>query len=246
MFRYERPQKGRTRQFHQASAEVFGIEDHNADAELIMLALSLWQDLGIENQVNLEINSLGSVETRKKYRNLLQDYFDPFLKDLDKDSQRKIKVNPLRILDSKSEKIKSMLLEAPKILDYLDEDSKGHFHNLMEVLSQAGIPFEVNHRMVRGLDYYNKTECGTKGCYLGWLVFVPSNIFSINKTVEEIDRFPKVFLDFRKYGKELKEHYTLPYNMLSYLDVCLLNGQCETPKSLEEIINTINNYFENL
>ena len=157
MFRYERPQKGRTRQFHQASAEVFGIEDHNADAELIMLALSLWQDLGIENQVNLEINSLGSVETRKKYRNLLQDYFDPFLKDLDKDSQRKIKVNPLRILDSKSEKIKSMLLEAPKILDYLDEDSKGHFHNLMEVLSQAGIPFEVNHRMVRGLDYYNKT-----------------------------------------------------------------------------------------
>ena len=96
------------------------------------------------------------------------------------------------------------------------------------------------------VDYYNKTECGTKGCYLGWLVFVPSNIFSINKTVEEIDRFPKVFLDFRKYGKELKEHYTLPYNMLSYLDVCLLNGQCETPKSLEEIINTINNYFENL
>ena len=157
MFRYERPQRGRTRQFHQASAEVFGIEDHNADAELIMLALNLWKDLGIEEQVNLEINSLGDIGTRKKYKNLLQEFFEPFFKDLDKDSQRKVKENPLRILDSKSEKIKSMLQEAPKILDHLDKDSENHFHNLREVLHLAGIPFEVNHRLVRGLDYYNKT-----------------------------------------------------------------------------------------
>ena len=122
-----------------------------------MLALNLWKDLGIEEQVNLEINSLGDIGTRKKYKNLLQEFFEPFFKDLDKDSQRKVKENPLRILDSKSEKIKSMLQEAPKILDHLDKDSENHFHNLREVLHLAGIPFEVNHRLVRGLDYYNKT-----------------------------------------------------------------------------------------
>ena len=157
MFRYERPQKGRTRQFHQASAEVFGIEDHNADAELIMLALSLWQDLGIENQVNLEINSLGNSETRKKYKSLLHEFFKRFSSELDKDSQRQLKENPLRILDSKSETIKGLLADVPSILDHLDSESEDHFNKLKDLLTQSNIDFEVNDRLVRGLDYYNKT-----------------------------------------------------------------------------------------
>ena len=157
MFRYERPQKGRTRQFHQASAEVFGIEDHNADAELIMLALNLWKDLGIEEQVNLEINSLGNSETRKKYKSLLHEFFKGFSSELDKDSQRQLKENPLRILDSKSETIKGLLADVPSILDHLDSESEDHFNKLKDLLTQSNIDFKVNDRLVRGLDYYNKT-----------------------------------------------------------------------------------------
>ena len=113
MFRYERPQKGRSRQFHQASAEVFGIKDPHIDAELIMLTRSLWEHLGINNKLSLHINSLGSAETQAKYKTLLQKYFEPFIKELDKDSKRKIEENPLRILDSKLKEVISMLDEAP-------------------------------------------------------------------------------------------------------------------------------------
>ena len=167
MFRYERPQKGRSRQFHQASAEVFGIKDPHIDAELIMLTRSLWEHLGINNKLSLHINSLGSAETQAKYKTLLQKYFEPFIKELDKDSKRKIEENPLRILDSKLKEVISMLDEAPKILDYLDKESEVHFNQLKNLLDKAKIPFEVNHKLVRGLDYYNKTVFEWKANDLG-------------------------------------------------------------------------------
>ena len=157
MFRYERPQKGRSRQFHQASAEVFGIDNHNVDAELMMMATNLWDVLGIKNQVNLEINSIGNSDTRKKYKNLLQEFFQSFSSELDKNSQRQLTENPLRILDSKSKKIKEILVNAPSILDQLDSESEDHFNKLKELLTKLNINFEVNDKLVRGLDYYNKT-----------------------------------------------------------------------------------------
>ena len=157
MFRYERPQKGRSRQFHQASAEVFGIDNHNVDAELMMMATNLWDVLGIKNQINLEINSLGNSDTRKKYKNLLQEFFQSFSSELDKNSQRQLTENPLRILDSKSKKIKEILVNAPSILDQLDSESEDHFNKLKDLLTKLNINFEVNDKLVRGLDYYNKT-----------------------------------------------------------------------------------------
>ena len=157
MFRYERPQKGRSRQFHQASAEVFGIDNHNVDAELMMMATNLWDVLGIKNQVNLEINSIGNSDTRKKYKNLLQEFFQSFSSELDKNSQRQLRENPLRILDSKSKKIKEILVNAPSILDQLDSESEDHFNKLKDLLTKLNINFEVNDKLVRGLDYYNKT-----------------------------------------------------------------------------------------
>ena len=157
MFRYERPQKGRSRQFHQASAEVFGIDNHNVDAELMMMATNLWDVLGIKNQVNLEINSIGNSDTRKKYKNLLQEFFQSFSSELDKNSQRQLTENPLRILDSKSKKIKEILVNAPSILDQLDSESEDHFNKLKDLLTKLNINFKVNDKLVRGLDYYNKT-----------------------------------------------------------------------------------------
>ena len=157
MFRHERPQKGRSRQFHQASAEVFGIDNHNVDAELMMMATNLWDVLGIKNQVNLEINSIGNSDTRKKYKNLLQEFFQSFSSELDKNSQRQLTENPLRILDSKSKKIKEILVNAPSILDQLDSESEDHFNKLKDLLTKLNINFEVNDKLVRGLDYYNKT-----------------------------------------------------------------------------------------
>ena len=157
MFRYERPQKGRFRHFHQASAEVFGIDNHNVDAELMMMATNLWDVLGIKNQVNLEINSIGNSDTRKKYKNLLQEFFQSFSSELDKNSQRQLTENPLRILDSKSKKIKEILVNAPSILDQLDSESEDHFNKLKDLLTKSNIDFEVNDKLVRGLDYYNKT-----------------------------------------------------------------------------------------
>jgi len=167
MFRYERPQKGRSRQFHQASAEVFGIANHNVDAELMIMANSLWDVLGIKNQVNLEINSLGNSDTRKKYRSLLQEFLQSFSNELDKTSQRQLKENPLRILDSKSKRVKEILVNAPSILDQLDSESEDHFNKLKDLLTKSNINFEVNDKLVRGLDYYNKTVFEWKTKELG-------------------------------------------------------------------------------
>ncbi len=157
MFRYERPQKGRYRQFHQFGVEVFGIANPLIDAELIIMTAKLWQDLGIADHVTLQLNSIGSLEARKNYRAALVDYLQGHFDALDEDSKRRLTTNPLRILDSKDAKVQEVLNNAPKLHDYLDEDSREHFQTLCNILDQYGITYEINQKLVRGLDYYNKT-----------------------------------------------------------------------------------------
>ena len=167
MFRYERPQKGRSRQFHQSSVEVFGIEGPEIDAEIIKLASRLWKRLGIEDKVYLEINSIGNEDTRLRYIEDLLEFFAPLKHQLDDDILKKLNDNPLRILDSKSEKIQSLLKDAPKISDYLDKDSDVHFKKLIKLLDLLKISYVVNLNLVRGLDYYNKTVFEWKTNSLG-------------------------------------------------------------------------------
>ena len=157
MFRYERPQKGRYRQFHQFGVEVFGIANPLIDAELIIMTAKLWQDLGIAEHVSLQLNSIGSLEARKNYRTALVDYLQGHIDNLDEDSKRRLTTNPLRILDSKDAKVQEILNDAPKLHDYLDDDSRQHFQTLCQILEQYGIKYEINQKLVRGLDYYNKT-----------------------------------------------------------------------------------------
>ncbi len=167
MFRYERPQKGRSRQFQQSSAEVFGIRSAEIDAELIILSSRIWRELGVEGSLNLEINNLGDEKTRNSYAKSLQDYFKDFKKDLDEESIRKLDENPLRILDSKSESVQSLLKDAPDISDFISNDSKKEFDELTLLLNSAGIDFSINQRLVRGLDYYNQTVYEWKTDQLG-------------------------------------------------------------------------------
>jgi len=156
MFRHERPQKGRYRQFHQVDVEVFGVYDAKIDAELIDITNSLWKLIGINN-VGLEINSLGSSETRSSYRKLLQSYFIDNKSQLDEDSLRRLTKNPLRILDSKSNEMEALIENAPKMIDHLDDESDEHFSALKNYLESLEIPYSINPRLVRGLDYYNRT-----------------------------------------------------------------------------------------
>jgi histidyl-tRNA synthetase len=157
MFRYERPQKGRQRQFHQVGVEVFGTETADVEAELILLSARLWRALGIAPAVRLELNSLGSNEARASYRDALVAYLSDRFDELDADSQRRLESNPLRILDSKSPDTQALLAQAPALPDYLDEDSLAHFARLCELLDGAGVEYRLNPRLVRGLDYYNRT-----------------------------------------------------------------------------------------
>lgn len=157
MFRHERPQKGRYRQFHQAGVEVFGIPNPEADAELILLTARLWEKLGIRQHVTLQLNSIGGKETREKYRAALVAFLQNHLDILDEDCKRRLTTNPMRILDTKNEAIQAVLNDAPKLHDYLDEESKVHFATLCQILDEMGIAYEVNQKLVRGLDYYNKT-----------------------------------------------------------------------------------------
>jgi histidyl-tRNA synthetase len=157
MFRHERPQKGRYRQFHQIGVEVFNLDGPDIDAELIMLTWRLWGLLGIQDAVKLELNSLGTSEARARYRDALVEFLSARLEQLDEDSQRRLKSNPLRILDSKDPNTQAVLVGAPKLEDYLDEDSRVHFEGLKARLDAAGIPFVINTKLVRGLDYYSKT-----------------------------------------------------------------------------------------
>ena len=157
MFRYERPQKGRQRQFHQIGVESFGIATPDMDAELILLSARLWQQLGIADSVELQLNSIGGADARKAYRAALVAYLERHVEALDEDSQRRLHSNPLRILDSKNPDTQALLDAAPALADYLDEESRADFDRLCELLQAAGISYTVNQRLVRGLDYYNKT-----------------------------------------------------------------------------------------
>jgi len=157
MFRHERPQKGRYRQFHQIGVEVFNLAGPDIDAELIALTWRLWGALGIRDAVTLELNSLGTSEARAHYRDALVAFLSERLEQLDEDSQRRLNTNPLRILDSKSPQTQALLVDAPKLADYLDEESKLHFDGLKARLDAAGIPYVINPKLVRGLDYYSKT-----------------------------------------------------------------------------------------
>lgn len=157
MFRYERPQKGRQRQFHQIGVEAFGVAGPAMDAELILLSARIWRQLGLADSVELQINSIGSSAARREYRTALVAYLEGHLDFLDEDSQRRLHSNPLRILDSKNPQTQALLEGAPALVDYLDEESRADFARLCELLQAAGLAFVVNPRLVRGLDYYNKT-----------------------------------------------------------------------------------------
>lgn len=156
MFRHERPQKGRYRQFHQLGVEAYGFSGPDIDAEMIMMTARLWKRLGLTG-LTLQINSLGSAEARLAYRDTLISYFEAHQSELDEDSQRRLHSNPLRILDSKNPAMQALNDAAPKLLDYLDDESKQDFESLCKSLDDAGLVYEINPRLVRGLDYYSKT-----------------------------------------------------------------------------------------
>jgi histidyl-tRNA synthetase len=156
MFRHERPQKGRYRQFHQIGVETFGIEGPDIDVELILITARLWKQLGLKN-IQLQINTLGSSATREQYKNILVEYLRKYNTQLDEESIRRLETNPLRILDSKNPLMQELIEAAPKLIDYLDEESLQHFAQLQAQLSAAGIQYTINTRLVRGLDYYGRT-----------------------------------------------------------------------------------------
>ncbi|WP_406668070.1 histidine--tRNA ligase [Gallaecimonas sp. GXIMD1310] len=157
MFRHERPQKGRYRQFHQFGVEAYGLAGPDIDAEVILLSATLWDKLGLTDHVTLELNSLGSNEARAQYRDVLIAYLEQHLDKLDEDAKRRLYSNPLRILDSKNPEVQAVVANAPQLHDHLDEASRAHFDGLKAQLDALGISYRVNDRLVRGLDYYNAT-----------------------------------------------------------------------------------------
>ncbi|WFL66546.1 histidine--tRNA ligase [Pantoea sp. X85] len=157
MFRYERPQKGRYRQFHQMGVEVFGLQGPDVDAELIMMTARWWKALGIAEHVELELNSIGSLDARANYRSALVGFLEQHQDVLDEDCKRRMYTNPLRVLDSKNPDIQKLLNDAPTLGEFLDEESREHFSGLCALLDDAGISYRINQRLVRGLDYYNRT-----------------------------------------------------------------------------------------
>ena len=157
MFRHERPQKGRYRQFYQIGVETFGIPTADIDAELILMTARLWAQLGLSDAVTLQLNTLGSNEARARYRDALVDYLSARKDQLDEDSQRRLETNPLRVLDSKDPATQALLSDAPELHDYLDDESREDFAMLRSILDASGVKYEINQRLVRGLDYYCKT-----------------------------------------------------------------------------------------
>lgn len=157
MFRYERPQKGRYRQFHQVGVETFGLEGPDIDVEQILMMKRFWKILGVSDAITLHINSLGSNESRARYREVLIQYLTGYAEDLDEDSKRRLHTNPLRILDSKNPAMAAIIQNAPKGIEYLDAASKQHFELFQQLLREAGVQFVVDPYIVRGLDYYNRT-----------------------------------------------------------------------------------------
>jgi histidyl-tRNA synthetase len=173
MFRHERPQRGRYRQFHQVGAEALGFAGPDIDAELIMLCQRLWDDLGLTG-IRLELNSIGNAEERNRHRADLVAYFERHKDLLDADAQRRLYSNPLRILDTKNPAMQEMVNAAPKLLDYLEAESLAHFEGVQQILRHANIPFTINPRLVRGMDYYNRTvfewvtdQLGSQGTVCG-------------------------------------------------------------------------------
>lgn len=157
MFRHERPQKGRYRQFHQFGVEAFGFAGPDIDVEILLMTARFWEALGIKGNVKLHLNSLGSATARTAYRQRLVDYFSQYISHLDEDSQRRLHTNPLRILDSKNPDMQDLILKAPKLLEHLDEESHTHFSAIQRLLDAAHVEYYIDSRLVRGLDYYNKT-----------------------------------------------------------------------------------------
>jgi histidyl-tRNA synthetase len=157
MFRHERPQKGRQRQFHQIGVEAFGLNGPDIDAELLLLTANLWKMLKIDDVLRLQINSLGTSTDRANYREKLVGYLMAHRDNLDEDSQRRLETNPMRILDSKNPDVQRIVDGAPKLMDFIDDDSRQHFEHLCGILDAAKITYEINPRLVRGLDYYSKT-----------------------------------------------------------------------------------------
>ncbi len=173
MYRHERPQKGRYRQFHQIGVEAFGMATPDVDAEIVLMLADLWQRLGLKN-VSLEINSLGDKEERAAHREALIRYLEQFVDILDEDGKRRLYANPLRVLDTKNPALQEMAENAPKLSDFLGEESSRHFEGLKALLDVAGISYRVNPRLVRGLDYYNRTvfewvttDLGSQGTIAG-------------------------------------------------------------------------------
>jgi len=173
MFRHEKPQRGRYRQFHQVGAEALGFTGPDIDAELIMLCQRLWDDLGLQH-IRLELNSIGNADERNRHRADLVAYFEEHKDQLDADAQRRLYSNPLRILDTKNPAMQALVNEAPKLLDYLGEESRAHFEGLQKILRHNSIPFTINPRLVRGMDYYNRTvfewvtdQLGSQGTVCG-------------------------------------------------------------------------------
>ena len=175
MFRHERPQKGRYRQFHQVDAEALGFEGPDADAEQIVMLARLWKTLGLTD-IGLQINSIGNADERLAHRKELIAYFERHAEILDADARRRLHANPLRILDSKNPALQTMIEGAPKLLDFIEDASRAHFEGLQALLGDAGLSFAINPRLVRGLDYYNRTvfewvaggdELGAQGTVAG-------------------------------------------------------------------------------
>ena len=167
MFRYEKPQKGRYRQFHQFGVETFGVATPDIDAELILMTARLWKRMGVADKVQLELNTLGEMDERAEYRTALVEFLTVHKADLDEDSQRRLDTNPLRILDSKNERTQQILENAPQLHDFLKEESLEHFAKLQQYLTDAGVSFVINQKLVRGLDYYNKTVFEWTTTHLG-------------------------------------------------------------------------------
>ena len=174
MFRHERPQKGRYRQFHQVGVEAFGVPGPDLDAEIICMTARLWRQLGIAEKVTLELNTMGMPADRQRYREALVAYLSGHVDALDADSQRRLHTNPLRILDSKDEGTKAVVADAPRLIDYLGVDCRQHFDALQAMLSEAGVAYVVNPNIVRGMDYYTRTvfewvttELGAQGTVCG-------------------------------------------------------------------------------
>ena len=167
MFRYEKPQKGRYRQFHQFGVETFGVATPDQDAELILMTARLWKRMGVADKVQLELNTLGESDERAAYRAALVEFLEAHKTDLDEDSLRRLTTNPLRILDSKDAKTQSILENAPKLHDFMGEETLAHFNQLQQYLTDAGVSFVINQKLVRGLDYYNKTVFEWTTTHLG-------------------------------------------------------------------------------